>query len=118
MTLKETFIGSLGPQCRTVIIALKCAAEMMEKHPYPSEFLEFIFKKTVGCPDAENKLSDYLITWAVAACHTTNQKSRKTLSQVRLQLPDMDMVNDSIDNWAEARLDNNSPLWRDVFYVL
>ena len=32
----------------TVILLLKWAVEMMKKHSYPNEFLEFIFKKTMG----------------------------------------------------------------------
>jgi len=50
-----------------VQLPLKWVVEMIEKHPYPNEFLELIFKKTVGWLDAENKLADYLITWSVTA---------------------------------------------------
>jgi len=53
---------------------------MMEKHPYPNEFLEFILKKPVGRSDAENKLADYLIIWAVAACNDTHTKQVEKLS--------------------------------------
>ena len=60
-TEEETIIPS------AVMLPLKWAAEMIEKHPYPNEFLELIFKKTVGWLDAENKLADYLITWSVTA---------------------------------------------------
>jgi len=41
----------------------------------PNEFLEFIIKKAVGWSDAENKLTDYLIKWAVATCNATNKTS-------------------------------------------
>ena len=97
-TEEETIIPS------AVMIPLKWAARMIEKHPYPNEFVEFIFKKTVGWSDTENKLVDYLIIWAVVACNLKNKTSGKAISQVGLQLPDINVVNKSINDWAEARL--------------
>jgi len=87
-----------------VKLPMKWVAEVMESHPYPNEVLEFVMRKTQIFPDTDSASTDYIVTWALAVCNATNKTNDKYLSQVGMQLPDIDVINNVFDDWAEVCL--------------
>ena len=102
MPVDETEVWKMMPSL--VMIPVKWAAGMMEQHPYPKEFLDYILQQTAEWSDAEKVSADFIVNWAVAACNATNKTSGKALSQLGMHLGDVDVMNEACEDWAEARL--------------
>ena len=88
---------------RSLLIPTKWAAELVDVHPSPWEFLEFMRDKTNSWSATEQQAADFIFDWARAACGAAN-KSTKSSSQLGIDVPDFDRVNDNFDDWAEHRL--------------
>ena len=89
---------------RSLLIPHKWAAELVDKHCLPAEFLNFIVDKLKGWTKVEQENNKFLITWALAACGATNKTSSKNVSQLGTPLADFDLISDKFDNWTKARL--------------
>ena len=90
---------------RSLLLPQKWAAELVDAHMLPGEFLEFVRNKTKTWSDADQDGAKFLTTWALAACGATNKTAGgKGASQLGLPLADFDLVTDTFDEWTEARL--------------
>ena len=89
---------------RPLLIPHKWAAELVDKHYLPSEFLNFVIEKMEDWSDVEQENNKFLTTWALAACGATNRTSQKFVSQLGSPLADFDLITDVFDEWTDARL--------------
>ena len=87
---------------RSVLLPIKWAAELLDLHLHPHQFLKFIVDKTVGWTGREEK---YLIDWARAACTAQNKTNGYKSSQLGCSLLDIDVADEAFEEWSEARLD-------------
>ena len=89
---------------QSVLLPPKWAAELVNKHPLPGEFLALIMDATSSWNVTDQASAKYLVDWALATCGASNKAGSKNASQFGLLLTNFDQTSENFDNWAEVRL--------------
>ena len=97
-----------------VLLPPKWAAELVDKHPLPDDFLVFVMDTTSNWEVADQASAKYLVDWALAVCGASNKVGSKNASQLGLPLTDFDQTSEFFDDWAEAQLVQTLGAWKQV----
>ena len=88
---------------KVVLIPVGWAAEIIDSHMQPHDFIEFVMDKCEKW-EGEEIFEEYLTDWAMAACVAGNKSNLTKTSQMGTPLLDIDVSNEAFGDWSDARI--------------
>jgi len=77
---------------------------MIDRNFTPHAFINYVTRKTLEWNPDDGEYQEYLLSWGIVACTTTNKTLDKATSQYSSQLLDVDGRTEAVEAWDEARL--------------